>query len=72
MDAESAKVLLHLSQDDFDTIIKNLLYNELLQYTSFNIIELTEIGIAYITKREEKNNEDKEKIIKEIKQQTLN
>jgi hypothetical protein len=71
MDADSAMVLLHLSQEDFDSIIKNLLYNELLQYTSFNIIELTEIGVAYITKKEEKNNDDKEKIIKEIKQQTL-
>lgn len=53
MDAETALTLLHISKNKFDSIIKNLLENELLQYTSYNVIELTELGISYITKREE-------------------
>jgi len=52
MDAESAMTLLHVSKKEFDDMIKRLLQNELLQYTSFNVIELTEIGISYIHKKE--------------------
>jgi len=51
MDAETAMTLLHISKTEFDTIVKKLLENELLQYTSFNVIELTEIGLNYITKK---------------------
>jgi Mn-dependent DtxR family transcriptional regulator len=56
MDAESAMVLLHVSKNEFDSIIKKLLENELLQYTSFNVIELTELGVSYLSKRGEKEN----------------
>jgi predicted DNA-binding protein with PD1-like motif len=66
MDADTAMVLLHLSKEDFVTIIKKLLENEMLHYTSFNIIELTEIGLAYINKKDETKN-NKEPIEKEIK-----
>ena len=52
MDAESAMALLHVSKKEFDDMIKRLLQNELLQYISFNVIELTEIGISYIHKKE--------------------
>ncbi len=53
IDAESAITLLHVNKDEFETMVKRLLEYELLQYSSFNIIELTEIGISYITDREE-------------------
>lgn len=66
MDADAAMILLHLSKDDFVTIIKKLLENEMLHYTSFNIIELTEIGLAFINKKDEINN-NKETIKGEIK-----
>jgi len=56
MDAESAMVLLHVSKNEFDSIIKKLLENELLQYTSFNVIELTDLGVNYLSKRVEKEN----------------
>jgi len=66
MDAETAMVLLHLSKNDFDTIIKKLLENEMLHYTSYNIIELTEIGLEYINKKEEIDN-NKKTVKEEIK-----
>jgi len=66
MDAETAMVLLHLSKNDFDTMIKKLLENEILHYISYNIIELTEVGLAYINKKEKIEN-DKKTVKEEIK-----
>ena len=66
MDAETAMVLLHLSKNDFDTIIKKLLENEMLHYISYNIIELTEIGLAYINKKDDIEN-NKKTLKEEIK-----
>jgi hypothetical protein len=54
MDAETAMTLLHVSKEEFTSIVKKLLENELLQYTSYNIIELTELGISYLFERNEK------------------
>jgi len=54
MDAETAMTLLHINKNEFDLMVKRLLENELLQYTSYNIIELTELGISYVTKKTEK------------------
>ncbi len=64
MDAETAMVLLHLSKNDFNTIIKKLLENEMLHYISYNVIELTEIGLEYINKKEEIDNN--KKTVKEV------
>jgi hypothetical protein len=52
IDAETAKVMLHLSKDEFERIIRRLLQNELLHYVSFNEIELTEQGINFLTQKE--------------------
>ena len=52
MDAESAINLLHINKRQFDDIVKRLLENDLLQYTSFNVIELTELGMSYINKKQ--------------------
>ncbi len=62
MDSESAMTLLHVNKTQFNSIIKRLLENELLQYTSFNVIELTELGLSYISKKN-KEEPDKEKIL---------
>ncbi len=56
MDAETAMVLLHVSKNEFQIIIKRLLENELLQYISYNVIELTELGVNYLSKKGEKQN----------------
>ena len=53
MDAETAMTLLHIDKNEFDSIVKKLLEQELLQYTSFNVIELTEIGLSYLSEKEE-------------------
>jgi len=53
MDAETAVALLHITKVEFDRMIRKLLEYELLQHTSYNVIELTEIGISYLNKREE-------------------
>jgi hypothetical protein len=53
MDAENALVMLRISKEEFDSIVKRLLEYEFLQYISYNVIELTELGISYITKKEE-------------------
>ena len=66
MDADTAMVLLHLSKNDFDTIIKKLLENEMLHYIAYNVIELTELGLEYINKKE-KVDPDGKTVVKEIK-----
>ncbi len=53
MDAETAIHILHITKIQFDNMIKKLLEKELLQYTSFNVIELTEFGISYLSKKDE-------------------
>ena len=56
MDAEVAVALLHITQEQFNTMVSKLLKNELLQYTSYNVIELTELGLSYITKKKDEIN----------------
>jgi len=58
MDADSAMTLLHVSKIEFDGMVKRLLENELLQYTSFNVIELTEVGMSYIHQKQEPAKEE--------------
>jgi hypothetical protein len=63
MDSESAMSLLHVNKTEFNTIVKRLLKNELLQYTSFNVIELTERGLSIISKKN-KDEQNKENMVK--------
>jgi len=53
IDAETAITLLRLTKKEFEAMIHRLLEAELLQYVSFNVVELTEIGISYVSKREQ-------------------
>ena len=57
IDAATAMTLLHINKNEFDVMVKRLLENDLLQYTSFNVIELTKIGISYISQKEQLNQE---------------
>ncbi len=54
MDAETAITLLHITTNEFQTIIQKLLQMGMLHYVSFNEIELTEQGINYLAKRSTK------------------
>jgi hypothetical protein len=58
MDAETAMVMLHIDKSEFYLIVKKLLENDFLQYTSHNIIELTEIGLNYLLKNSETKSAD--------------
>jgi hypothetical protein len=60
MDSDTALVLLRVTKDEFNSIIRKLLENELLQYTSYNVIELTEIGINYLNDLEQKETNEEQ------------
>ena len=52
MDAETAMHMLKIDRDELNRIISKLSQMEMLQYTDFNTVELTNIGIGYISKKE--------------------
>jgi hypothetical protein len=54
MDAETAMHMLKIGRDELNRIISKLSQMEMLQYTDFNTVELTNIGIGYISKKETK------------------
>ncbi len=54
MDAETAMHMLKINRDDLNKIISKLSQMEMLQYTDFNTVELTNIGIGYLSKKETK------------------
>jgi hypothetical protein len=45
MDAETATKILHVSKNEFETMVSNLVRAEMLHYVSYNEIELTEEGM---------------------------
>jgi hypothetical protein len=57
MDAETAQHMLNVSRDELNNMIKKLSEMEMLQFVSFDTIEITETGIGFINKKEK----DKEK-----------
>ena len=56
MDAETAQHMLGISKQELNNMIQKLSEMEMLQYVSFDTIEITETGIGYITRKE--NEED--------------
>jgi dsRNA-specific ribonuclease len=54
MDAETAMHMLKIKRDELNKIISKLSQMEMLQYTDFNTVELTNIGIGYLSKKETK------------------
>jgi len=52
MDAETAMHMLKINRDELNKIISKLSQMEMLQYTDFNTVELTNIGIGYLSKKE--------------------
>jgi hypothetical protein len=55
MDAETAMHMLKINRDDLNKMISKLSQMEMLQYTDFNTVELTDIGIGYLSKKEKNN-----------------
>jgi len=52
MDAETAQHMLGISKQELNNMIQKLSEMEMLQYVSFDTIEITETGIGYITRKE--------------------
>jgi len=57
MDANTAMHMLNVSKEELNEMIKKLSEMEMLQFVSFDTIEITETGIGFISKKEK----DKEK-----------
>lgn len=55
MDADTALHMLHISQEELNNIIRKLSQMEMLQYASHDTIELTDVGVGYISKKEKKD-----------------
>ena len=56
MDAETAMNLLHITREDLNKIIRKLSEMEMLQYINYDTMELTEVGIGYLTKKDKIKN----------------
>jgi len=52
MDAETAQHMLDVSKDELNQMIKKLSEMEMLQFVSFDTLEITETGIGFISKKE--------------------
>jgi DNA-binding protein Fis len=52
MDTETAQHMLNVSRNELNNMIKKLSEMEMLQFISFDTIEITETGIGFINKKE--------------------
>ena len=52
MDADTAMHMLRISQEELNNIIRKLSQMEMLQYVTHDTIELTDVGVGYISKKE--------------------
>ncbi|KYK25366.1 hypothetical protein AYK24_04890 [Thermoplasmatales archaeon SG8-52-4] len=52
MDAETAIHMLKISKNELTNMIRKLSQMEMLQYVDYNTIELTDVGIGYLSKKE--------------------
>jgi len=52
MDADTAMHMLKVSKEELDQMIRKLSEMEMLQFVSFDTIQLTEIGIGYLSKKQ--------------------
>ncbi len=54
MDIKTAAHLLGASKEEINSMIQKLSEFEMLQYTSNNTVELTDVGISYLSKKQKK------------------
>jgi hypothetical protein len=60
MDAETAQHKLDVSEDQLNNMIRKLAEMELLHYIDYDTLEITDVGIGYITKKEKFRREKKD------------
>jgi len=51
MDAETAVHKLKITRDELNDMIRKLSQMEMLQYVDYNIVEITDVGIGYLSKK---------------------
>ena len=54
MDAEVAMANLKVDRKELNNMIKKLSEMEMIHYVDYNTLELTDVGIGYISKKEKK------------------
>ena len=54
MDAETALHALKITQEELNNMIKKLSEMEMLQYVDYNTVEITDIGVGYLSRKEKK------------------
>ena len=54
MDAETAMHMLKIPREELNNMIRKLSQMEMLQYVDYNTLELTDTGVGYLSKKEEK------------------
>ena len=52
MDAESAAAELHITEEELNKMIHKLAEIEMLQYISYDVVELTETGLSFLSKKD--------------------
>ena len=55
MDAETAVHMLQVSKEELNMMIRKLSNMEMLQYVDYDTLELTDLGINFLSKKDNKN-----------------
>jgi len=58
MNADTASNILRITKDELNKMILKLSQMEMVQYVSYDTVELTNIGIGYVSKKEKKKKSD--------------
>ena len=66
MDAETAMHYLHISKEELDDMIRKLSKMEMLQFVSYDTLEITDSAISYLSEKETKDKKVDKKEKKDI------
>jgi hypothetical protein len=66
MDAETAMHYLHISKEELDDMIRKLSKMEMLQFVSYDTLEITDSAISYLSEKENKDKKVDKKEKKDI------
>jgi len=58
MNADTASSILRITKDELNKMIRKLSNMEMVQYVTYDTVELTNIGIGYVSKKEKKKKSD--------------
>jgi hypothetical protein len=58
MDADTAMHVLKISREELNNMIRKLSQMEMVQHVSYDTIELTDVGVGYLSKKEKQKEKD--------------